>query len=67
MAIEKQLENRDPKIYENEIKESKDFRQLNRWKEELKITEYTKLNLKEPFLCNRNIISDFIYSSSNAF
>lgn len=37
MAIEKQLENRDLKIYENEIKESKDFRQLNRWKEELEL------------------------------
>jgi len=37
MAIEKQLENRDLKIYENEIKESKDFKQLNRWKEELEL------------------------------
>ena len=31
MAIEKQLENRDLKIYENEIKESKDFKQLNNY------------------------------------
>ena len=37
MQNNKQLENRDLKIYENEIKESKDFRQLNRWREELEL------------------------------